>query len=341
MQLRLFDMVANSPMITKEDVVKNQKKAKGAIVTVVCLVGLLCNCSSDLRETSQGMSIGRSIAASTLVGQQLAHPPSDAKFHVIAPTLGASRIPGFRMSATASRFALGASARVEEDAVSIRHVGTQGVFAELSNGFVKAGMGPDAASAKLPPLTTDSALHNERVRAYFSAAGLPADQVARVRVNALMHEEGSYEDSKKGLPPTVRRLIGFNSIVDRSIDGVLVRNSHAWARFNSADEVVAEEVWWPELPAELHDEVAAFKSVTENNSTMQQYREGLPEKARSAVGVLCVHHPLPLGYDWYLHVTYDVMLEGENYVRSFDRSGREVRFEDASTKVASSGSHPL
>ena len=112
--------------------------------------------------------------------------------------------------------------------------------------------------------------------AYFKAAGLPPEQIGGVHVNTLMAGGGMVGARSSD------RLVGYYSVVERVVDGMPVGDSYAWARFNIDDDVVEEEVFWPELPSEVRDQIGTSTMKLQDpkqsallNDAIDKYRPGL------------------------------------------------------------------
>lgn len=191
---------------------------------------------------------------------------------------------------------------------------------EWKNGF-STGIAHARSPAKsAAPLSDRSAAHTARVLEYFKARGLPPDQIGAPAVTTLMRRTGTTSGTELS-----RTLVGFTTVLPRLLDGVVVADSHAWARFNKDDSVVAEEVWWPALPGTVRDEVAAFREVLSDQTSAAAFKQRLPPELRALDGSLRVHHALPSGEHWYLEVTLDFAKRGDNNVISVNRSGTIVR----------------
>lgn len=311
-----------------------------SILGLVVLVGFDCKARSD-RDRLLDNAASPQAASLSLTAQPKAQPKV-----LSAGLLQGPRIAGFRHERRQSKFALGTLLHVQEEttadgaaAVGARHVGTHGVFMEWANGFTMAIPNADAASDSAGPFSESSIAHNERVVRYFTEAGLPVDQIHNPHVITMIRHSGTIEGAKRGEPPT-RELIGFNTVIDRTIDSVPVADSYAWARFNKNDEVVAEQVWWPELPLALHDEIASFRSILGDMVARSSFRAKLPKAVEGEDGTLCVHHSMPTGYGWYLKVTLDFVKRDRTHVLSFDRDGVEVKFSEMMSKQGLSDVKP-
>jgi len=178
----------------------------------------------------------------------------------------------------------------------------------------------NAPSAQAKPFSQSAEHHHSHVVHYFQTSGLPIEQRGDVQVVTLMTQAGRVADAQLGHYPRPT-LIGYTSVIGRVLSGIPVADSHAWARFNERDEVVAEEVWWPELPKDLISEVDRFKTILRDS--LAEYRNRLPQDIDGSLGSLAIHHPMPTGAEWYVKVTFDVIAH-KTVRKSFDIHGQPV-----------------
>jgi hypothetical protein len=238
------------------------------------------------------------------------------------------------MSIESSKFDLGPLGKivnVVNEKGYERIVGEHGVFAtRMSNGATFGVPNSGAPSTKVPALTRDGDLHNQRTREYFLAAGLPSDQIAGVHVSTLMEGGGPVGDFR----PKLGKFVAFTSNVDRAVDGIPIADSLAFARFNAQDQVVEEGVFWPDVPQSVLDEAAGVKRVLSDPTQREVYLSKLPSSIRNLDGQVVdsqvvVHHS-----SWTVdsppsfYACYDVtesVGSGMALIRHFDVRGNEVR----------------
>jgi hypothetical protein len=232
-------------------------------------------------------------------------------------------IPGYHHSAANSRFSRGDDLLVlDEPAEHMRReVGSNGHFVEYANGYSAGIPNGDAESYAVGPYSLDSGAHSQRVLHYFKGAGLPVDQIGGVGINTWMSEGGRVplSDRETGALPELRKLIGYVTVVQRVVLGVPVEDSFAWAMFNKNDDVVYEQVWWPELRGSIIADIVAFQARLKDGGFVGRLLR------EDGEGRLVVHHATPTGERWYSQVTYDVWRKGDAQVRSFDVSGNETQ----------------
>jgi hypothetical protein len=175
---------------------------------------------------------------------------------------------GYRHQAARSAFPLRGNVVELEESGFRKTIGQDGVFAiDLVNGAAYAVPNANAELARSAPLTRDPAEHNARVREYFRQAGLPDEQIADVHVTTLMRSHG-----RAGEPDPEPEFVGFTTVVSRSIDGIPVPESHAWARLNASGQVVSEAVFWPELPKRVVDEAKALSLLVNDRAALDRLR---------------------------------------------------------------------
>lgn len=292
-------------------------QAANAVAMMIALsVGMGCSENPPAEPApSVPLSRGR-VAPKSAAGSSSAYLPQVLS----AGDLSADKIPGYRHTFANSRFAVGATAAVEDKGGVRRYTGEDGVFLEWTNGFAHGIPNATASSKAAAPLSYDSATHSARTLAYFKAGGLPQDQIGDVAITTLIKQTGEVATGKQ----LSRELLGYTTVIHRKIDEVLVAESVAWARFNINDDVVAEQVWWPELPPSLHDEISQFKAVLADPAQEVALRSKLPPAVAGKSGALAVHHARPVGQAWYLGVTLDITAGSRTF--SFDRFGAERRY---------------
>jgi hypothetical protein len=242
--------------------------------------------------------------------------------------IGPGDAPSYNHTVGVSRFRLGDSRREMSDANWYKVVGSDGVFAtDPYTGAVRANPNGDAPAAHTPALTANPDEHNARVLAYFRGAGLPMDQVGGAHVTTIMKVEGSADAVSHGQRPT---FVAYTTIVERTIEGIRVPDSFAWARFNARDEVVAEAVYWPAIPAAAITDAKALRDQLADPARSTAYRAqlGVPE-ASAKGGMVTIRHPGATsrgafeafaGYD--VHVPYGDRMNGRGRTVHFDASGR-------------------
>jgi hypothetical protein len=259
--------------------------------------------------------------------------PAQPRFTAPSPMM----LAGFRQEASNSRFALGTYRETRDEYGLIRVVGSEGVFAtRKSNGFVMAIPNGDAGSVKRPPLTNDGDKHNARVLKYFLEAGLPSEQVGGLNASATMAADGTSVGGDLGPD----RLLSYTSDINRSVDGISLPDSNAWAQFNDRDEVVSEGSYWPAIPQSVVDEAKALQAFMADPALAEEYRAKLPTSNRD--GRVVIRHSSPTEDEPPRYfVSFDVVervAPGAVVTRHFDRDAQEFTLPGERTEVASESS---
>jgi hypothetical protein len=235
--------------------------------------------------------------------------------------------PGYVHSLAASRFRVGDGPRGLSEAAWFKIVGNEGVFAtDPHTGAVRANPNGDAPAVHAPALTTSADVHNARVLAYFRAAGLPMAQVGGAHVTTIMKVEGPAATAGTQRPT----FVAYTTIVERTIDGIRVPDSFAWARFNTRDEVVAEGVYWPTIPAAAIAAARGLRDQLADSTRGGAFRSqlGVPE-ASAQGGLVTIRHSGAVSrgafdafaaYD--VHVPYGDGMNGRGRTVHFDVNGR-------------------
>jgi hypothetical protein len=249
----------------------------------------------------------------------------------------------YRHTRARSRFHLGTNVTDLSEGGFQKSVGSDGVFAtDEANGWVLAI--PNAGSpAESGPLTTDSDEHNSRTLQYFADGGLPASEAGTVQANAMM-AGGMFATGQR----VADKLVGFTSVVHRTIAGIEVADSFAWARFNRSGEVVAESVYWPAIPSGVVQSAATLQSAIADPIKRRALVDAVvannPDVGAAQSGAVVIHHSHATVHAPPVMVaTYDIIVGAAGTkprVRHFDGSGREILLVHESLPVQGSGPRP-
>jgi hypothetical protein len=228
-----------------------------------------------------------------------------------------------------SKFRIGDFKAEQSESGLRKLIGSEGVFAvDERNGSALGVPNADAPVLRKKPLTLSAELHNERVVAYFKAAGLPAEQVSGVHATASMvraaEPVGEATESVSG-----RRgeLEGFQSVLERTIDGVPISDSFAWARFTEDDEVAWENVHWPPIPREAIEAAHAMQLALDNRGMRDRLAGVIGIEDSSALRVTIRHSSFSVEGPVATLVGIDAVIEGAKgkaRVAHFDLEGREL-----------------
>ena len=211
---------------------------------------------------------------------------------------------GYQHGLDRSRVDLGADPRTVDERGFLKVVGATATFAvDAANGA--AATIPNAsrlaAVEQGAPRPQDSGRHNQQAVDYFVAAGIPRDQVGGVDALTLLAAHGETRSSQQPQP----EVIGYQSALKRSIGGVLVADSVAWARLTDRSEVVSEGVYWPALPRAAIADAAEFVRRVNDEQQRQSFLANLP--AGLPAGEVVIHHsPATARGEFQAVATYDV-----------------------------------
>jgi hypothetical protein len=249
--------------------------------------------------------------------------PAAAGVSTVAASPGS--IAGYLHRPEVSRFALGATRSSVREGHYLRRLGENGVLATTDTGATIGVLNADKIDLVLRdtgPLTNDPAEHEKKVRDYFVAGGLPAEQIGHVHTMTLMQNEGSsFED-----PGTKRaQFLAYTTILHRAVGGVTVEGSHASASFNANGDVTGEEVYWPELPASvLRDAQALRDQLSREGTGALKARLG---DARYDDGEVMIHHSPHMAESFETFAS--VVFRGAGLPdRHLAADGRELRFTE-------------
>ena len=157
-----------------------------------------------------------------------------------------------------SRFAVGDGSRSETEGPFERVIGDKGVFfvdtvtgatLAVPNGLALPKPPVDAPASgnyspqalNYPqPMTTNPDEHSAAVKAYLVAAGVPAAEVSGTHVTTTMAGGGPVRD---GVQPAQSKLLWYTTHLDRSLGGIPVESSYAFAAFDNGGRVITEGVY--------------------------------------------------------------------------------------------------
>jgi hypothetical protein len=217
-------------------------------------------------------------------------------------------LAGAAYDLTKSRFAFG-SAPAEDDAYGyVRWVGVDGVVAIAQSGGELAILNAGAPEASLPDWSADPTALGAHVTAYFATFGVPACQV--------------------GTPQILGGSDGRTTALARSVDGINVVESLAYARFDSQDQSTSEGFYWPTIPADVVTSTRAFQAMLADPAELAAYKAKLPADAQGD-GLVNLHHTSSSSTSPFAAAaTYDVDPPpgplGRASTLSFDADGNPV-----------------
>lgn len=180
---------------------------------------------------------------------------------------------------------------------------------------------------------TEPEQHNQSVLDYFVATGIPKAQVAGANALTLLAAGGEVVTDR----PPQAKVIGYQSALRRSVDGVLIAESVAWARITPQGEVLSEGLYWPAIPGRVVAEAKRFREQLQNARAREEFSATLPPSLPE--GHVVIHHSSAMDREKFeAFASYDVMapVHGADYpkrwrqpitwvARHFDINGKEIR----------------
>jgi len=222
-------------------------------------------------------------------------------------------LPAYVHTYEHSRFYIGNMISERDEFGMHKTIGDVGTFAvELVS---KAAVGtrddpfPDPVTGVYPG---DADAQNAAVRSYFVSAGLPEDQVLSISANGTEAMEGGIT------------VAGWYSYLHRGYGGVPIDNSMATAAFDASKRGASEQVYWPEIPVDVLEQVRAFQDMLADPVQKADYIQKLPASARTAE--LVIRHT-----SWFWQGTFEARAccRGASSIGlCFDMSGHPIQLVD-------------
>ena len=222
-------------------------------------------------------------------------------------------LSGYNHQFANSRFDIGEIISEMDQFQMHKVVGSVGTFStQLASQAVLAVPNvpfPDPAFGVFPG---DSEDQNAAVRSYFVGAGLPEDQIASVAADEAGLVRGEFV------------LRGWWSILNRGWDGVPIDDSIANAAFDASGRASGEQVYWPEIPGYVLDDVRTFQTMLADSTRKAEYIAKLPATSRDAI--LVIRHT---SFFWKGPFRAIVCCRGQAVVGfCFDMAGHPVHLPD-------------
>jgi hypothetical protein len=261
--------------------------------------------------------------------------PAEQQSHSLSTASGAppSTIAGYAHTLNKSKFKIGSAPSDQSDSGFLKVVGSDGVFAIDAINHSAAGVANGGAPTGT--FTLSASAHEARVLSYFTTAGIPSDQIGGVHSTVSASGGGQSNDPTAG---TTATSIRHTSIVERTIQGIPVVESHAWARFDDNDDVVAEDVYWPELPTAALVQAQAIAGYLQDSNRMADYLAKLPVEATAGQGRVVIRHSSMAEHGAFAaYGCYDVFMKGGEreigFIRHFGADGAELRLPQESRQL--------
>lgn len=228
---------------------------------------------SALASTPAGCSSGgdRASGVTSSVGGDASCTPGQA-------------LTGASYDITRSRFAFGSKPVALDAGPLVRWTGSDGVVAIWTDGSEMASMNAGAPEADLPDWSSDGNALAAHVTAYFVSMGVATCQISGTDGTYSGGGGGSVEG---GAMFTVASQTNVGLV--RSIGGVPVVNSIAFARFDKDDQTTFETFYWPTIPAEVVTAARAFHDKLAAAGALAAYKAKLPADAQGD-GQVVIHH---------------------------------------------------
>lgn len=240
-------------------------------------------------------------------GGSPAPAPGSSSGAVTGCDVGAS-LKGAAYDVTRSRFAFGSTPVFDDSSGLSRWVGVDGVVAIWPTGGELGSMNGGAPEASLPDWSDDPMVLGAHVTEYFVSFGVSTCQIGDTSVLG-----GS----------------GGRSIsLVRSVEGIIVAESLAYARFDNQDQSTSEGFYWPTIPADVVTNARDFHARLADPAELALYKAKLPANAQGN-GVVNLHHTSSSSTSPFAAAaTYDVETTGGQFGRgatvSFDADGNSV-----------------
>ena len=258
--------------------------------------------------------------------QSVTEPTSEpaAGLKSSSATVAPASFSGYVHDVNKSRFQIGQNTVLEVNGAELqRWRGSLGAFAlDPTNGWTMAIL--DSTSPR-GPYILDESTHAQRVKAYFVNAGLPADQISGVQSTFLSGVSIlSAKDMSSSKPTTLESI---TAILERSLNGIRVVESYAWAKMKTSGDVEIESVFWPPIDAAIVSRAVAFASVMADASTRASYVSRLPGSGHREGGIVIHHGDSSIHGPPNAYVSFDVTVStaGSAAMHHFDENGAEFR----------------
>jgi hypothetical protein len=225
------------------------------------------------------------------------------------------------------------------------------VLAKPSAVATMAGDNPPQPLPLPKPLTENSDEHSAVVRAYLFAAGVPEAEVSGTHVTTTIAGGGPVHG---GMQPSLSKLLWYTTHLERSLGGIPVEGSYAFAALDSAGDVITEGVYWPAIPAKVIYRAQVLQermeSANGHAAFLADVRKAQPDMGDDAgtVGdtagtVKIVHTSAGHHGKFEAHAVYSVVMPnaigGMAQILRFDDTGARVQMPDELVSGMNSAKH--
>lgn len=242
-----------------------------------------------------------------------------------------------------SRFNVGEGVYEELEGPYRRVVGDKGVFmVDTVTGATLAvptftprpvPKGAQAGVSYPQALTDNPDEHSVAVRKYLGAAGVPAAEVGGTHVTATMAGSGPIS---AGVQSSQSKLLWYTTHLDRSLNGIPVEGSYAFAALDSAGKAITEGVYWPAIPSIVVAEAKTLKkklgSASERDDFLARVKAARPDAGDAVGEVKIVHTAAGYHGTFEAKAVYSVVVHspigGKAQILRFDSTGTPVLMAD-------------
>lgn len=211
-----------------------------------------------------------------------------------------------------SRFNVGDGAVTEVDGPIVRIRGSRGVFAVDRTTRAVLAVPTAVSPDQYPePLSQRADEHTSAARDYLIRAGVPAAEVSGTHVTTTMAGGGAVA---AGGAPLTQRLLWYSTHLERSVGGIPVESSFAYAALDSSGAAISEGVYWPALSPDVVVRAQRLShrlgSPAERAKFLEATRSVYPEISKAEGKVTIVHSSAGYQGRFEAHAVYSVIVRG-------------------------------
>lgn len=248
----------------------------------------------------------------------------------------------YNHSAERSRFDAGNNVRREVDGPYERIVGDRGVF--LLDRITGATLAVPNARSDVPKgtpisdvyprgLTESPDEHNAEVRIYLLNAGVPEREVSGTHVTTTMAGGGP---TNQGVQMLRSQLLWYTTHLERSLAGVPVEGSYAFAALDNNGKVITEGVYWPPISESVvrraRDLQQRLADTGARAAFFENVKRAAPEVGDEMGVVGIVHTSGSYHGEFQVNALFSVIVRdpngGKARILRFDDTGSPVRMPD-------------
>jgi hypothetical protein len=193
------------------------------------------------------------------------------------------------------------------------------------------------------PLTENAEEHNAAVKDYFLKAGIPAAEIAGTHVTTTMAGGGAVKD---GVQFNRSVLLWYTTHLERSVGGIPIEGSVAFAALDSNHKVINEGVYWPAIPATVVARAQALRRMLADSQAkagfLAKLRRVRPDIGDAEGSVVIVHTSAFYHGALQVQAVYSVLVRGgggKPQIVRFDDSGSQVRMAEETVRGTDTPKH--